>query len=309
MKRVIPLVLVLIVGPAVSAAATDLDDVLDRSREAAYSAEQMISCATPDGFRMILARVKQKGSTINITSAMGGGEEIATSPGFWSRTGEGGVVEEASIGIEVREVIDIYEVEELGPRLFMGREASGYRLIRDGLVRGELVLDDETGAMVRATTFNDDGAQYCVRSFVTFDPTEPDLLAREVVPNEELTLVRDDASGLPEEVAGFTLLDSYLDASGLRLTYYSDGFFSFAIFQTPNRIELSEAVHVDFEGFRYSREFTPGQVTYAWEVRDQGMAMVGDLPPDLHEAVLDAMPKPIDLGFLHRIWRNLFGPR
>ena len=53
--------------------------------------------------------------------------------------------------------------------------------------------------------------------------------------------------------------------------------------------------------------FTAGQVTYAWETREAGMALVGDLPPDLHEAVLAAMPHPEDPGLFRRWWRALFG--
>lgn len=309
MKRLTVLVVALVMVPSLVATATTLDDVLERSREAAYSAEQMISCTTPDGFRMALARVKQKGSSISIASSSDATQEIAIGPGFWTRTGEGGVVDEATVEGGAREVLDIYQVEDLGAQSFQGRGAIGYRLIRDDLVRGEVVLDDETGAMVRVTTFDSEGATYCVRRFVSFDPNAPEMLAREVVPDAELDFTQDPTSSLPEEVAGFTLLDSYVDVGGIRLTYYSDGFFSFAIFQTPNRVELGEAIQVDFEGFRYRREFTPGQVTYAWEVREQGMAMIGDLPPDLHHAVLEAMPRPEDFGFLQRFWRNIFGPR
>lgn len=309
MKRLIPLVVLLVGVPAFSVSATTLDDLLERSGDAAYSAEQMISCTTPDGFRAVLAKIKQNGPSISIASAVATGEEIAIAPGVWARLAEGGIVQETSVGGEVREVVDIYEVEDLGERAFMGRQAEAFRLSRDQMLRGELVLDTETGALVRATTFASDGSPYCVRSFVSFDPAIPTMHPWESQVGSEQTMQPDALSGLPEVVAGFTLLDSYLDLNGMRLTYYSDGFFSFAIFQTPNRIELSDSLLIDFDGFQYRREFTPGQVTYAWEVRDQGMALVGDLPPDLHREVLEAMPKPVDMGFLQRIWRNLFGPR
>jgi len=37
------------------------------------------------------------------------------------------------------------------------------------------------------------------------------------------------------------------------------------------------------------------------------MALVGDLPPDLHETVLSDMPHPQDPGLFRRFWRALFG--
>jgi hypothetical protein len=37
------------------------------------------------------------------------------------------------------------------------------------------------------------------------------------------------------------------------------------------------------------------------------MALVGDLPPDLHEAVLEELPRPETPGLFRRLWRSLFG--
>jgi hypothetical protein len=37
------------------------------------------------------------------------------------------------------------------------------------------------------------------------------------------------------------------------------------------------------------------------------MAMVGDLPPDMHEGVLAGLPAPEDPGLFQRLWRSLFG--
>ena len=307
MRRLTVLVVILTLFPSVAASATTLEELLERSRTAAYTAEQMISCSTPDGFRGVLARISQQGSSLSITSMTEAGNEIAIGPGVWARSGAGGVVQETTLGGEMIEFVSQYEVEEVGSRWFMGRDASGYRLIRDGVIRGEMVLDDETGAMVRMTSFDNKGSSYCDRRFITFEPVE--LEAPEFELPEGPTLVLEELAEMPAEVAGFTRVDSYIDNGGLTLTYYSDGFFSFAIFRTPSRVELPESLPVEFDGFRYERVFTAGQVSYAWEVRDQAMAMVGDLPPDLHQAVLEAMPRPVDFGFVQRLWRNLFGPR
>jgi hypothetical protein len=103
------------------------------------------------------------------------------------------------------------------------------------------------------------------------------------------------------------LLDQYVDDDGLKFSYYSDGFFSFALFETPVPVSLPDATEVELETGLYRRSFAAGQVTYVWETRDGGAALVGDLPPDLHDSVLAEMPLPHDPGFFRRVWRSLFG--
>jgi hypothetical protein len=309
LTRLIALVAALVMVPSLAVNAATLEELLERGRQAAYTAEQVISCATPDGFRGVLTKIRQSGSALSISSPMEAGSELSTGAGGWALHRDGGVVEEASLVGPGRVVESDYMVEEMGPQWFMGREATGFRLIREGLARAELVLDDDTGAIVRMVSFDDQGQQYCQRRFVTFDETDPELPLPEPLSEGGMTLVEDEETDLPESIAGFTLLDRYLDLGGIHLAYYSDGLFSFALFEAPTRVELPEGVGVLFDGFKYSRIFGAGQVTYVWEVKGRGMALVGDLPPDLHQEVLGALPRPVDLGFLQRVWRNLFGPR
>ena len=51
MRRVVALTAALVLLPASAAFAADLDELLDESRDAAYTAEQVITCSTPDGAR------------------------------------------------------------------------------------------------------------------------------------------------------------------------------------------------------------------------------------------------------------------
>jgi hypothetical protein len=103
------------------------------------------------------------------------------------------------------------------------------------------------------------------------------------------------------------LLDAYVDDAGLTFGYYSDGFFSFAVFESRVEIVLDGGVDHLVEGHSYLREFSPGQVTYTWPVQGGGMALIGDLPPDMHDQVLEELPSPYDAGFFRKLWRNLFG--
>jgi hypothetical protein len=171
-----------------------------------------------------------------------------------------------------------------------------------------LVIDDETGAIVEAVTLTIDNDVYCKRRFVSLDPEAP-VIEDKVTSTESTPPTLVETSLLPERVSGFELLDQYEDEGedGVRFAYYSDGFFSFALFETPTAVDLPEATEVEFDSGEYSRAFTAGQVTYVWETIDTGMALVGDLPPDLHEAVLSEMPHPQDPGLFRRWWRALFG--
>lgn len=307
MKRLAILVLGMVVLPAQAAFAAELGDLMDGSRDASYTAEQIISCSTPDGVRDAVVRITQSGGELRVSSSLTDDVEVAVGAGTWSMKRGGELVSEASVGEGKSTVEPLYTVEGQQAVRFLGRAAMSYLLIRDGTPRAELVFDDETGVLVDAVTYSVDEEIYCERRFVSLD-VGSDVAAAQTgqVPDAVSPSVVADSS-LPEEVAGFERLDQYEDQDGVRFAYYSDGFFSFALFETATKVPVSGATTVSLPSGTYQRVFTAGQVTYVWETRDGAAALVGDLPPDLHEAVLAAMPHPHDPGFLRRVWRSLFG--
>lgn len=297
---------VVVAFPATPALAAELDELLEQSREAVYTAEQTISCSTPDGARDAVVRIVQNGEQLKVTSAADEGVEVLSGAGGWSlRRGEG-VITATAVESTASAVTPVYEVERVGPIVFLDRAAMRYRLNRDGVERAELTFDLQTGALVAVTTFNSDGSTHCQRRFVSFDPTAPELAAAEQTPSAGVEPV-DTGLGLPEVVAGFQRLDHYQEESGVRFTYFSDGFFSFAVFEARTRVVLPGAVAVPLGDGVYQRASGPGQVTYVWETGSGIMAMVGDMPVDLQESVLAELPPPSDPGFLRRVWRTLFG--
>ncbi len=306
MTRLVAIVVVLSLVPSVAWAA-DLAEILERGRDASYTAEQMISCATPDGARDALLRIEQAGPEIVMGSGFASETAVAVGAGGWMLLHQDGVVDEARVESGSSAVDNLYLVEDLGEVSFMGRGATAYRLEREGILRAEVVVDDATGVMVRAVTFDADDSTYCVRRFISFEPGERQLPPRHLSTQTELTPIETVGGGFPESVAGFSRLDQYEDSDGFRFTYYSDGFFSFAVFHTPSPVDLPGATEVRLGGAMYRRWFTPGQVIYVWETRSGGMAMVGDLPPDLHESALAPLPLPHDPGLFRKIWRSLFG--
>jgi hypothetical protein len=299
-------VAVLTLLPASPALAVELDELLESSGETAYTAEQTISCSTPDGTRDAIVRIVQTGHQLWVTSTADEGIEVFAGAGGWSlRSGEG-VISSAAVESLGQTATPVYEVERVGPIVFLDRAAMRYRLDRDGVKRAELIFDLETGALVGSTTFNADGSAYCRRRFISFEPGAPEQAPAEPAAPTDLQPV-DTGLGLPETVAGFQRLDQYRDDSGVRFTYFSDGFFSFAVFEARSEVVLPEGVVARVGDAVYHRVSSPGRVTYVWETESVMMALVGDMPTDLQEAVLTELPPPSDPGFLRRVWRTLFG--
>lgn len=309
MRRLLVVVLVMMVPQSV-ALAGDLEELLEESRSASYSAEQLISCSTPDGTRDALIELEQRGEEVRYGGKSESGPQVWSGYGGWVVQADGSVVDSAavtgdeSIGDESPDQ-DTYTVEEREEVSYLGRSSTRYVLLDGDLPRAELVVDVETGVLLVVTTFDGDGEPYCERRFVAFDPQAPEWDTSEPGSGEELAV--SSTSHLPEIIGDFTLLDAYIDDAGLTFGYYSDGFFSFAVFESTVEIVLDGGVDHLVEGNRYLRQFTPGKVTYTWPVQGGGMALIGDLPPDMHEVVLEELPSPYDAGFFRKLWRNLFG--
>jgi hypothetical protein len=306
MKRLVALTLSFVLLPASIAYASDLDELLEPGRDASYSAEQVITCSTPEGVRDAVVHIAQSGDEIRVAAAANEDMQIASGYGRWTMSDGSGVISSAQVDAKSEPVEAVYTVEaETGVR-FLGRPATSHRLIRDGVHRASLILDVETSAIVSAVTYSGDGSTYCERRFVSFDPTDPGFgnttqPAVESIPSGVVE------TSLPTSVAGFSRLDLYEDDEGFRFAYYSDGFFSFAVFETPVAVVLPEGVVVELGGSDYRRLFTAGQVTYVWENTRGGLALVGDVPPDMHGLILADLPLPRDPGLFRRLWRNLFG--
>jgi hypothetical protein len=306
MRRLVVTVALLMILPPSAALAVDLDELLEESRSAAYSAEQLISCTTPDGIRDALIELEQQGGEVRYGGKSETGPQVWSGFGGWVVQSDGSVVESAATADQPDDVGEpTYVVEERDETSYLGRASTRYALLDGDLARAELVVDNETGVLMSVTTFDSDGNPYCERRFVSYDPQAPDWTSIESGASQELAV--STTSDMPSELSGFTLLDSYVDDAGLTFGYYSDGFFSFAVFESTVEIVLDGGVEYVIDGRVYQREFTPGQVTYTWPVQGGGMALIGDLPPDMHDAALNGLPGPYDAGFFRRLWRSLFG--
>jgi len=308
MKRLLGLVLVITMIPAGSALAADLEELLERSGEASYSAEQLITCNTPDGTRDALIELKQSSGELRYSGVHDSDVEVSSGFGAWSVQSGGSLIQPEPEDEErlLVTAAPTYSVDDGSRVIFLGRPATAYQLERDGLIRAELIVDNAVGVLVSVTSFDVDGNIYCQRRFVSFDPTTP-TWSPWPAGDDVASIEPSEAAGFPERLDGFRRLDLYQDESGLSFAYYSDGFFSFAVFDSPSQVVLDDGSEYETEGSVYQRQFNPGQVTYAWTAADGYMALTGDLPPDMHDAVLSGLERPYDPGLFRRLWRRIFG--
>ncbi|MGD2103415.1 MAG: hypothetical protein PVG83_14380, partial [Acidimicrobiia bacterium] len=223
MKRLAALAMILVVLPVQTAVAAELDELMDESRGADYTAEQIVSCSTPDGVRDAVVRVTQSGGELRVSSNLTDDVEVAAGAGTWSLRRGGEVVTEAAVGEGKGKTEPLYTVGEQQTVEYLGRAAMSYLLIRDGTPRAELVFDDETGVLVNAVTYTIAGDVYCERRFVSLDLDVDPSPRPTTQGSEAIAPTVLDTSALPTVVAGFELLDQYEDQDGVRFAYYSDG--------------------------------------------------------------------------------------
>ncbi|HEY5891076.1 MAG TPA: hypothetical protein VIW94_10295 [Acidimicrobiia bacterium] len=289
-----------------TAIAADLSELLEASHDASYSAEQLITCNTPDGIRDVLIDLEQRGGEIRYGNRSEDEPLIWSGDGGWSSPSGGSRIESSpttpASGVATA---DSYVVDDGSETVYLGRPATRYVLTRGEVNRAELIVDDELGVFLSVVTYDADGATYCERRFVSLDPTPPDWQQVPAPDTETIDITAETL--LPGQLGDFALVDVFSDDTGLSFAYYSDGFFSFAVFQSPIPIEAAGAAGFETGDGSYQREFTPGQVTYTWTVGEGGMALIGDLPPDMHAVILAELDSPRDPSFFNRWWRRIFG--
>ena len=185
------------------------------------------------------------------------------------------------------------------------------RILEDGRVRARVVVDDESTIPLVTEILDADGRMFRLASLVEFaiGPSDeyhemPDEYQRRSV-MEPMTA----GSRLPGDAAGYRLVDTY-EAPGGTQSYYSDGLFSFSVFEarrgrTP--AEFDGATRFGIDGEVYRRIVTPTNVWVHWNSPDNSYVLVGDLPPDHLAEVLQTLPRPGDRSIFVQLWRRLFG--
>ena len=194
----------------------------------------------------------------------------------------------------------------------LGRKAKSVAVMEGNLLRATIVFDKETGAPLATQVFTDGGALFRQSWMFEFDPTPP----REVYEiaddsgDEYTVMLPASAIGLPADLGGYRLGDRYSGPDDVYQSFYSDGLFSFSLFELEGNTPLEqfdEAVTVKFGKSKYQVLITPAQMWVRWTVPGTTYVVVGDLPPDHLEDVLAELPRPRKRNFFSRVWKGLFG--
>ncbi len=312
MRKAPLLVVMVLLTPVITAA--DLSDYLERSTTAEFQGDQIVTCATPDGVRDAVLQIVGRDGSLVVTSPVGDGESLSAGYGSLAVAGPDGSVRATQVASATDGPgPDRYSIVETIPGVYLGRSAETVVVERDGEARARMTFDAETGALLRSIVFQAGQRVYCDARMVSFDPSAPGIVTSgaepEVVHVLEST-AEFDQRALPDEVEGFVRLDQYRYDDSSVLAYYSDGFFAFTLLHSrrPVRLETSEALtRVESGNGFYERIYGPGTSLYVWESRLGGLAMFGDLPPDLQDRVLAGLPEPDQPSIFIRWWRRIFG--
>lgn len=289
-----------------TATADELGELLTQAAEADYSGRQIIVTFLDGETALEIVEVEHAGSMM-----------MVDSNGTQSLLGAGKLTESDSGGLTVSswnttvEMSDRYSVGPTESLRRLDRQATAIDIYENGLLRMRRVFDDETGTPLVTEVYGGDGRLFRLTSMLEIDRLPLTLYSGTYHDDGEYeVLLPTTRHDLRKEAAGYELADVYSGPDDSLQGFYSDGLFSFSLFQiegaaTSDRFE--DAVAIEIADRRYDRLVNPGEMWVTWRSAGSTYILVGDLPPDHLERVLDELPKPGARNLFSRLWRGLFG--
>jgi hypothetical protein len=188
-----------------------------------------------------------------------------------------------------------------------GREVQAVEIREGSLTRARMVIDIASGAPLITEVFDGTGQRFRYSALYEFSPWSQGT----TTPADPVFDVSVAAEGEPtSEVAGYVRADTYASPDDSLHSFYSDGLFSFSLFQFDGGAavgEEGELTTFTSGGRDYERRITATEVYVTWQSSGSTYVLVGDLPPDHLEDVLDELPRPRRRGIFSRLWSGLFG--
>jgi hypothetical protein len=308
-KRVATLVLAaLVVMPAAAGADEGLEDYLQSAMDAEFHGSGVVMCTwgadsaattyevtRSDGMSMVQGPDGGLMLSGPLTASAAGADWYALEVSEWSAWS----------------LSDRYSLGETAATSRLGRSATEVMVMEDGRARARLVIDDESTVPLLTEVFGADGGVFRFAVLVDFvaAPTV-DMEMPDSFMEHEMLMLGDPSSLLPDSAFGYRRTDTYaLDGRGSQ-AFYSDGLFSFSVFEVGRGAvpaEFADGSVFEVEGEAYTRIITPSNVWVHWRSPDRSYVLVGDLPPDHIEAVLPQLPRPGTRGVIMRWLSRLFG--
>lgn len=277
---------------AIGPDGSQVSEILASGSSASYSARQTLACRDGDGSLDSTADVTRIGSVTVLSDPLA--ELTVLARGSVSTGPAAGPIETVTVKGSVPPIGD-YTVVASDNGEYRGRASQVVTLARDGVVRANLWIDEDTGVIVHRELLNADGTVACVLQLVEFDPIETPIQASIPfdITAEVATRVYEPVSGsMPDSLAGLGLAAVYPIAGG-EVGVYGDGLFTVAV----TRID---------GGAVQSSDGDQQQVT-GWESGGVSWAVIGSLPDDLMAELRAGLPQPDDPNPFVAGWRKLFG--
>ncbi len=286
-----------------AAAADTLEDYLAEAEEAEYEGRRLVMTSWEDTTEIGVYDVTHTGDV----TLLGDGQTQVSS-GKVAAGDAGGV---AVLGWSPATLADRYRVVEVGEVERLGRSAQAIEVYEGDRIRASIVFDDVTGAPLLTQMFDGAGDVFRYSAMLEFDD-QPNLVYREMATTgrDYDVLVPAGESQLPAAVSGYSRTDTYGGADDWLQSFYSDGLFSFSVFEAEGSVTLNQfgdAGTFEADGVEYALLVRPTEVWVTWRSGGTTFVLVGDLPPDHLEDVLERLPSPDRPNFLKRLWRGLFG--
>ncbi|MDP8959202.1 MAG: hypothetical protein M3N51_08400 [Actinomycetota bacterium] len=285
-----------------------LEEHLVDASEAEFSGQQLVVSWTPAGEVAEVYQVRQGGGMLHIRhegdqAMMGGGGLWDQGPEGWSRL-QMAPPTAWQLSSRYRVVYQEANGSGSGP----GRAVEEFEVWDGEALRARFLFDGMTSIPLVTAVFAADGSLYRMSSLSRISlgapsPAQPASTKGRVVERAE-------AVTLPRQVAGYGGAGAYGAPQGGVQVFYSDGLFSFSVFEVPGMVgpsAMQGASAIEMAGATYQVGFQPSEVWVIWSRPDYSYILVGDLPLDHLDEVLTELPGPRSSSLLSRFWHTLLG--
>jgi hypothetical protein len=293
-----------VLAPAVSAG--ELEDIITSARDATFNATRITKSVWGDRIEV----------TDQLVEHWSGGELVKTNSS-WTVAGNGRLVTMGEIpsGLvfvtaKTTPEIERYTVGEVTDIRHMHRDAQRVDIMEGEFKRATLIVDKRSGAVLLAETFNAHGRVFRTIALSDFKPyrmyPEPEDMSS--VPVQ--VIMHSDSDVLPDEIAGYTIVDVFPGPGGSEQGFYSDGLFGFSLFAIAKNTVIDgfdDSMALVTDHGLYEMVPTARDVRLRWADRDHNFVLVGDIPPDHLEEVLAVLPAPERDSMLRIWWHKIFG--
>jgi hypothetical protein len=291
-------------APAVTAG--ELEDIITSARDATFNATRVTRSVW--------------GDTIEVTDQLvehwSGGELVKTNSS-WTVAGNGrlvtmGDVPAGLVFLTARTTPEMerYTIGDATDIMHMRRKAQRVDIMEGDMRRATMIIDERSGAVLLSEIYNARGRVFRTIALNDFKPyrmyPEPDEMSS--VPVQ--VIMHSDSDLLPDEIAGYSIVDVFPGPGGSEQGFYSDGLFGFSLFTIAKNTAIEgfdDSLALVTDHGIYEMVPTAQDVRMRWANREHNFVVVGDIPPDHLEEILAELPSPERDSMFKIWWHKVFG--